>query len=170
MPTGLWLDLMIAPNHSQGAVRLEFDVARRLAADRSTFGGVIKLPAEVSRDLTGTPLMLAGTLRMTGEREGLSIPAQSMLMNENTIRIPPVKGGPIGPFADQIAAALDGMHEKKSDDPYKTLADAVRLAKSCAGFASDPPHSGLSTAERVHAELALSIALTIYSYFGRTLK
>jgi hypothetical protein len=82
----------------------------------------------------------------------------------------PVKGGPIGPFADQIAAALDATHQKKSDDPYATLADAVRLSKSCAGFASDPPHTGLSTTERIYAELALSIATTLYTYFGRTLR
>jgi hypothetical protein len=294
MPSAPWLDLLVAPGYTGTAVRLEFDVAQRFNADRSTFGGVLLLPVEVSQGLKGTPLMLAGTLRLTGEREGLTIPAQSMIINENTLRIPitddqvaqleekrsgaepifelslrgigtvdgvvvvinsshpvyltvplprwlkaleslafgrrrlielpppatregalweaasaqvqaaagrlttadsgaamtearialqrtieaigacvgrsPVKGTPFGPYADQIAAVLEGMHQKKSDDPFQTLADAVRLAKSCAGFASDPPHSGLSAAERVHAELALSTATTLYTYFARTIK
>jgi hypothetical protein len=294
MPSAPWLDLVVAPSYTGTAVRLEFDVAQRFDADRSTFGGVLLLPAELSQGFKGTPLMLAGTLRLAGEREGLAIPAQSVIMNENTLRIPisddqvarleekrsgaepifelslrgtgivdgvaavlnsshpvcltvplprwikaleglgfgrrrlielpppptrdgalweaasaqiqaatgrlttadlgaaiaearialqrtieavgacvgrsPVKGAPFGPYADQIAAILDGMHQKKSDDPFQALADAVRLAKSCAGVASDPPHTGLSVAERVHAELALSIATALYTYFARTIK
>ena len=82
----------------------------------------------------------------------------------------PVKGEPFGRFADDIATILGGMHVKKSEDPFQTLADAVRLAKSCAGFASDPPHMGLSSGERVHAELALSIAITLYTYFASSIK
>ena len=294
MPSGLWMDLVIAPGNMQGAVRLEFDVARRLNADRSTFGGIIKLPVEMSHELKRTPLMLSGALRFAGEQEGLAIPAQTPLVNENTLRIPisdeqlqrledkraggapmfdltlrgigtvnnevvilncthplnlpipieewikvldqlgfgkhrlielppvpkrnekvwneaavqieaaarrlltadsgaamteartalqrtldavaislnitPLKGSPIGPFADQIAEKLAVLHQAKSDDPYKALADAVRLAKSTAGFASDPPHSGFSTAERIHAELALSIATTLYTYFAKTVR
>jgi hypothetical protein len=294
MPAAPWLDLVVAPSYTGTAVRLEFDVAQRFNADRSTFGGVLLLPAELSQGFKGAPQMLAGTLRLTGEREGLTIPAQSMIINENAIRIPisddqvarleakrsgaepifelslrgtgivdgvtvvldsshpvnltiplprwlkaleglgfgrrrlielpppptregalweaasaqiqaaagrlatsdsgaamtearialqrtigavgtcvglsPVKGAPLGPYADHIASILEGMHQKKSDDPFQTMADAVRLAKSCAGFASDPPHTGLSLAERVHAELALSIATTLYTYFVRTIK
>jgi hypothetical protein len=88
MPSAPWLDLLVSPSYTGTVVRLEFDVAQRFSADRSTFGGVILLPAELSQGFKGAPLMLAGTLRLTGEREGLAIPAQSMIINENTIRIP----------------------------------------------------------------------------------
>jgi hypothetical protein len=278
----------------QGAIRFQFDMALRLDVDRSTFGGLLKVPAELSNELHGIPLMIAGTLKLAGEREGLAIPAQTPLVNENTLRIPisdeqiarleekragnaptfelllrgvasldgstvivnsthpvnlpvplevwlktldklgfgkrrlielppipardgvtweaaaiqiqaaaqrlasgdsgaamteartalqrtleavglslgvtPQKGGPIGPFVDQITAALNARHEKKSDDPYLALADAVKLVKSCAGFASDPPHTGLLKAERVSAELALSLATALYCYFARTVQ
>jgi hypothetical protein len=294
MPSSPWLDLLIAPNMSQGAVRLEFDVARRFNGDRSTFGGVLKLPVELSRDLPGTPLMLAGTLRLTGETEGLSIPAQTMLVNENTIRIPisdeqlarledkrlgkapmfelflrgigtvdgsivilnshhpvnlpvpleewlkvldqlgfgkrrlielppaPARAGKtwaaaaaqiqeasrrlskgdsggamlearnalqrtleaagesIGRpqaekeaftnFGKALAAGLRSRHVDRSDDPHAVLADAVTLAISTFGFGSDPGHTSLTNTERVHAELAISVATALYTYFACTLK
>jgi hypothetical protein len=294
MPGAPWLDLLDAPGYTGTIVRLEFDVARRFTADRSTFGGVLKLPVEISQGFSGTPLMLAGWLRVAGEAEGLAIPAQSIIMNENSIRIPisddqiarfeekragaeptfelmlrglagknglvsavsatsalylvvplpewlkvldqlgygrrrlielpaipirdgaawraalnqieaaarrlrtadsgaaiteartavqrtldaagasigrpPVKGESFRPFAEEIAKLLESMHQDKSDDPYKALADGVRLAISCFGFASETPHVGFSYAEMVHAELVLSVATTIYTYFARTLK
>jgi hypothetical protein len=294
MPGAPWLDLLDSPSYTRSIIRLEFDVARRFTADRSTFGGVLKLPVELSQGFPGTPLMLGGWLRMTGEREGLVIPAQSIIMNENTIRIPisdgqiarfeerragieptfelmlrglaaqngsvsvvsatnavylvvpisewlkvldqlgfghrrlielpplpiressaweaalnqieaaarrlraadsgaaiteartalqrtldaaavsigrpPVKGERFRPFAEEIATRLESMHQNNGDDPYKALADGVRLAISSFSFASETPHVGFSYAEMVHAELLLTLATAIYTYFARTLK
>lgn len=73
-------------------------------------------------------------------------------------------------FAEELAKQFREMHTGRSDDPYEVLADTVQVAISCFGYASYPGHSSLDASERAHAELALSLATTIYTHFGRMLQ
>lgn len=74
---------------------------------------------------------------------------------------------PLKPFASRVAAEVRMAHVARGADPYAALASAIDLVTDVFGFASDPMHNGLDSAERTNAELALSLVTSLYTYFAR---
>uniref|UniRef100_E6PH05 Abortive infection protein-like C-terminal domain-containing protein n=1 Tax=mine drainage metagenome TaxID=410659 RepID=E6PH05_9ZZZZ len=289
------VDLFVDGNPGQIVACIECDVVRRLSGITSTFGAILRLPVEKVNGYAGTIVMLSGILRLSGEHEGITIPAQPFVKNDTMLRVPfseeqlvrleerrlgaqicfelalrgvgvigsqtvalvpnfhsanlvvpveewltvleqmgfgrrrlielppaPARKGEAweeaskqiqeasrrlasadpgaamiaarialertleavgdfigrprteaeayGPFAKALSEHMRSKHLNRSDDPYGVLADTIQVAISCFGFSSDPAHNALDSAERVHAELAISIATSIFTYFGRMLR
>lgn len=80
---------------------------------------------------------------------------------------PRSSGEPFTNFAKNLASLFRSKHVDRSSDPYAVLADAIHIAISSFGFASTAAHNAIDAGERAQAELALSVATTVYSYLGR---
>jgi hypothetical protein len=71
------------------------------------------------------------------------------------------------PFCDVLVSKLKKQHRPRTDDPSKTLMYTIELLSELFKFASHPPHTAYDGAERYVAELALSLATTLYGYAAR---
>lgn len=74
---------------------------------------------------------------------------------------------PLQPFCDVLVSKLKKQHRPRTDDSSKTLMHTIELLAELFKFASDPPHTAYDGAERHDAELALSLATTLYVYAAR---
>ena len=64
------------------------NIPRRIRGQRSTVGPVLQLPLEAVHERSAKIMMLYGVLKLAGENEGITIPAQSFVINDTQLRIP----------------------------------------------------------------------------------
>jgi len=64
------------------------NIPTRIRGQRSTVGPVLQLPLEAVHERSAKIMMLYGVLKLAGENEGITIPAQSFVINDTQLRIP----------------------------------------------------------------------------------
>lgn len=67
---------------------VQCNIPKRIRGQRSTVGPVLQLPLEAARERSAKIMMLYGILKLPGQGEGVTIPAQSFLVNDSQLRIP----------------------------------------------------------------------------------
>jgi hypothetical protein len=70
-------------------------------------------------------------------------------------------------YVEAVIAAAKARHTPRSADPYRVLESCLQLTIAVFQYSSDVAHQGLDAADRVSADLALSLTAALYSYATR---